>query len=128
MWDARSLFRAVRVLARHESKVPVSVKGWTCSSFVTYCFQAATLKVLFNDGPIHHSMLDMVCRNGSTDFLSIKSDLDLIKLIFSDVTEIVRQLASKGILLDAKAVDATILREFLNNSDSNFDNLGNIVE
>jgi hypothetical protein len=126
-WDARSLFRALRVLARHESQTPVSIKGWTCSSFATYCFQAAALKVLFHGGPIRKDILKFVRNSSDQKYLSIKNDINLIHLIFDDFTEIVRMLVPKGILVDGKAIDATSLKKFLNKSDSDFKNLGNIT-
>lgn len=126
-WDARSLLRALRVLARHDSGAPLSVKGWTCSSFVTYCFQAAALACLFHDGPIRGDLLLTIARSGSQGFLSIKNELNLIEMVLSDTSEVVRQLIPKGLLVDGKAVDASSLKDFLALPDNGFDKLGDIT-
>lgn len=126
-WDVRSLFRALRVLSRQESRVNVSIKGWTCSSFVTYCFQAAALKVLFNNNKIPKNLLDTVRRSGHEGFLSIKNNFNLIELALSEQTDIIRKLVPTGILVDGKAIDATALRNFLNKPGNDFIKLGNIT-
>ncbi|CDY78934.1 hypothetical protein BGLT_04987 [Caballeronia glathei] len=126
-WDVRSLFRALRVLARHESGVPVSIKGWTCSSFATYCYQAAALKVLFQSGPIAPGVLKMVKDTNSEKFLKIKNDLNIIQLLFGELTEILRKLIPHGLLVDGKAIDATSLLGFLRKDNNGFTNLGDII-
>jgi hypothetical protein len=125
-WDARSLFRALRVLARQESGLPVSVKGWTCSSFATYCYQAAALKVLFHDGPIRPEVLKLVRNTGDAGFLKIKNDLNMIELLFDDLTEVVRKLIPLGLLVDGKAIDASSLLGFLRKENNGFKKLGDI--
>ena len=127
-WDVRSMFRALRVLARADSKAPVSLKGWTCSCFATYCFQAAALKVLFKDQAIDSNLLQTIQRENSKDFLSIKSDLNLIDMALGKWTDSIRKLLPKGILVDGKAVNATVLRESLNEDNNGFKKLGNITE
>lgn len=128
-WDARSLLRALRVLGRRESSVPLSIKGWTCSSFTTYCFQAAALDVRFHQGTIDPGLLQSIRKSGAQKFLSIKNDLNLIEAALSEPAEFIRKVIPKALgSLDGKAVDASLLREVLQRSGSGFTCMGSLNE
>jgi hypothetical protein len=125
-WNYKSLYRAVRVYGRTGvADGLISKKGLTCSSFITYCYQAAALQKRFGDANVDAGFLKAIRHEDS--FLRLKGGSDQQDLIRQALESVGEVFFPAGIKLDGKAVDAGVLVEALSKADSGFVSLGQIT-
>ncbi|RZF27187.1 hypothetical protein EVC45_23700 [Paraburkholderia sp. UYCP14C] len=128
-WTANSLVRAVRAWHRGLAGVKLSSrKGISCSQFVTYCFQAASL----------HAALHNMCLQsqdaknfllGPQNFVALKKG-NRYSLIYEALKSVEKDLSGcipPGMLVDAKTTDADNLQNCLERGDSKFKCVGAVA-
>ncbi len=62
-WSVQALFRALKAYARHET-ILAPRKGSTCSQFMTYCYQAASIERHFGDLNFSEETLEQLRGSG----------------------------------------------------------------
>jgi hypothetical protein len=127
-WSPQSLVRAVR--AWHRSSLGNQLsrrKGVSCSQFVTYCYQAASL----------HATLHMVSHSnewwrnfllGPNSFVSLKKE-NRYDVVYDALVQLgpLKGVIPPAMLVDAKTTDAENLQNCLERGESGFACIGEVV-
>ena len=126
-WDVYSLFRALRAYDRGTKSLPLSqLKGITCSQFITYCYQAASLDRVFGGCAIPQATLQHISDTGA--FYSLKRGTpEQANLIEHGLHGYSTDFIPKAMLVDAKTTSAGNLMRKLLEEDSQFTNVGDLA-
>jgi len=112
-WTVDSLFRAVKAIARHQDDSGLSPNhGTSCSQFVVYCYQAASLE--HSLGPTVTKELISHLRNPDTgSFYKLKGNSNIIAEVLTPTLDPEKTVLS----VDAKIMTVKALKEVLEKSD-----------
>ncbi|WP_233848978.1 hypothetical protein [Paraburkholderia sp. HD33-4] len=128
-WTGTSLVRAVRAWHRGMTGAKLSNrKGISCSQFVTYCFQAASLHTALHN----MSLQSEAAKNfllGPQNFVALKKE-NRYSLIYDALKSVDKDLSGcipPGMLVDAKTTDAENLQNCLERDNSKFKCVGVVV-
>ncbi len=112
-WTVDTLFRAVKAIARHQDDSGLSPNhGTSCSQFVVYCYQAASLE--HSVGSVVAKELVNHLRNPETGgFYKLKGDRNII----ADALTPTLNPKNTVLNVDAKIMTVSSLKEVLEKSD-----------
>lgn len=117
-WSMESLLRAVKASIREEHLA--RKKGSTCSSFVTYCYQAAAISQRMGELEIPPHVLNLL-KGDRTGCVKLKASAPDVITFFQALFQENKIPFPKGIRVDAKTTYVKLLQKDLQQPDSGFD-------
>jgi hypothetical protein len=148
-WDVMSLFHAVRALAKARQHQPLSGKGISCTQFVAYCYQCASIEKTLGAGQIDPKALAGLIVKDSTLALVNEPNVVRAKLTAIDQLRLSREnkpprvgaegpkndprallfgmagiSVAESLMFDAKYADIGLLQRKISSPDSGFTQVG----
>lgn len=117
-WSMESLLRAVKASIREERLA--RKKGSTCSSFVTYCYQAAAISQRMGELAIPPHVLNLL-KGDNTGCVKLRESAPDVITFFQALFQENKIPFPKGIRVDAKTTYVKLLQKDLQQPDSGFD-------
>jgi hypothetical protein len=114
-WSMESLLRAVKASIREERLA--RKKGSTCSSFVTYCYQAAAISQRMGELAIPPHVLNLL-KGDRTGCVKLKESAPDVITFFQALFQENKIPFPKGIRVDAKTTYVKLLQKDLQQPDS----------
>jgi hypothetical protein len=120
-WSAESLLRAVKASVREECLA--RKHGTTCSSFITFCYQAAAINQRMGDLAIPDTFLQLL-KGENTGCVKLKQSAPNLVAFFEKLHAEKKLVLPQGVFVDAKTTYVKLLQKDLQQPGSGFQTIG----